>query len=101
MPMDLDYEWRFTDPDDRLTVHMVNLDSGRRMFDATLALERRPVTGWQLARVLMAYPFMTAQVIAGIYWQALRLWWKGAPFYPHPQEAEAAAGVDTKTERIT
>jgi DUF1365 family protein len=99
MPMDLDYEWRFTDPEDRLTVHMVNLDAGRRMFDATLSLERRPVTGWQLARVLLAYPFMTAQVIAGIYWQALRLWWKGAPFYPHPQEAEAPTGAASKTEK--
>jgi hypothetical protein len=28
---------------------------------------------------------MTAQVIAAIYWQALRLKLKGAPFHPHPR----------------
>jgi DUF1365 family protein len=25
------------------------------------------------------------QVIAGIYWQAFRLWVKGCRFYPHPE----------------
>ena len=33
----------------------------------------------------MRYPFMTAQVAAGIYWQAFRLWSKGTPFYAHPK----------------
>ncbi len=60
MPMDIDYDWRFSDPEDRLTVHMVNLSAGRPVFDATLTLTRRPITGWQLARVLAVYPLMTA-----------------------------------------
>jgi uncharacterized protein len=80
MPMDLDYEWHFTAPARRLSVHMVNVAAGTPIFDATLTLSRRPITGFQLARVLVAYPAMTAQVIAGIYWQALRLWWKGVPY---------------------
>jgi uncharacterized protein len=86
MPMELSYDWRFSQPGDRLHVHMVNLDRGRPIFEATLGLSRRPITGAQLALVLARYPFMTARVIAGIYWQALRLWWKGAPYYPHPRE---------------
>jgi DUF1365 family protein len=28
---------------------------------------------------------MTARVIGAIYWQALRLYLKGAPFHPHPR----------------
>jgi DUF1365 family protein len=27
---------------------------------------------------------MTARVTGAIYWQALRLWLKRIPFYPHP-----------------
>jgi hypothetical protein len=27
---------------------------------------------------------MTGKVIAAIYWQALKLWLKRSPYYPHP-----------------
>ena len=84
MPMEVGYDWRFGDPQNGIGVHMRNLAAAGRMFDATLKLEKHAVTGPALLRVLLAYPFMTLKVILAIYWQALRLWCKGAPFYPHP-----------------
>lgn len=85
MPMALDYDWRFTQPGDTLGVHMVNRRAGVEVFDATLALERRPITGASLARALASFPPMALKVVGGIYWQALRLWLKGMPFHPHPR----------------
>lgn len=85
MQMDVDYDWRFTDPTKRLTVHMENLDGPRRVFDATMTLKRQPISGTTLASTLVRHPVMTGEVIAKIYWQALRLWLKRARFYPHPK----------------
>jgi uncharacterized protein len=91
MPMDIQYDWRFTTPADRLAVHMVNRHDGGAFFDATLSLEARPITTRSLAAVLARYPLMTARVVAGIYWQALRLHLKGVPFHPHPAASRKAA----------
>jgi len=84
MPMDVSYDWRFTEPGERLGVAMSCDRAGRRVFDATLALRRREIDGAALARVLLRYPLPTAAVIAAIHWQALKLWLKGSPVHAHP-----------------
>jgi len=84
LPMDCEYDWRFTVPGEDLRVHMNVIREGVRTFDATLNLERRPFSGGSLARVLWRYPLMTAQVVGMIHWQALRLWLKRNPVHDHP-----------------
>jgi len=88
MPMDCRYDWRFTPPGDDLRVHMQVWREGVRQFDATQAMQRRPLDGRGLARVLAFYPLMTVQVVAAIHWQALRLWLKRNPVHDHPTLAE-------------
>lgn len=87
MGMDHTYEWRTTIPDDRLVVQIESLRAGRRAFDATLSLERRELSADNARRMMIRYPAMTAQVVAKIYWQALRLRLKGAPWHPHPERS--------------
>ena len=85
MPMDQSYRWRFTSPEDRLAVHMVNIDAqGQDLFDASLSLRRQPLTTMRLGLALLRFPLMTVQVMAAIYWQAFRLWSKRCPIFPHP-----------------
>jgi DUF1365 family protein len=84
MPMAADYDWRFGVPGERLAVNMQSHIGGERVFDATLDLSRREITGPALAQALLAFPCMTASVVAGIYTQALKLWWKRMPFHTHP-----------------
>jgi DUF1365 family protein len=84
MGMNVDYDWRFVDPGRGLFVHMENLESGRRIFDASMTLRRRPIGGRSLAGVLIRYPLMTLRIIAAIHYQAMLLKFKGAPFFIHP-----------------
>lgn len=88
LPMNRRYTWSFTSPAADLHVHMAVNDGAEREFDAHLSLRRRPLNGAQLARILLRYPLMTAQVMAGIHWQALRLWLKGVPVHDHPDKSK-------------
>ncbi len=84
-PMAMRYQWRSNTPGDRLAIHLANSTDEGTVFDATLALRAEPLTAGNLNRMLLRYPLMTAKVAAAIYWQALRLFIKRMPLYPHPK----------------
>jgi len=88
--MDHTYEWAFSAPGEHLGVHMRNIQDGRVVFDASLALQRRPWNDATLAQVWFRYPAMSLFALTMIYWQALTLWWRGATFHPHPATLPAA-----------
>jgi len=83
--MDIEYDWRFTPPGERLHVHMEDRARGERFFAATLALARRPLRARTLARLLLGRPPAALSVLWAIYWNALLLWCRGAPFFAHPE----------------
>jgi DUF1365 family protein len=79
LPVDMDYAFALTLPGDHLVAHMETVKAGSTCLDATLSLDRRPWNAEEIRLALLRYPAMTATVMAGIHWQALRLWWKGVP----------------------
>jgi DUF1365 family protein len=88
MPMEQSYDWTVTAPADRLVVRIASRERGRQPFEATLRLERRPLTRRTLARALLDGSLLPMKVVAAIHWQALRLRRKGVPFFPHPRHRE-------------
>ncbi|MBR9885735.1 MAG: DUF1365 domain-containing protein [Oceanospirillales bacterium] len=83
MPMNAHYRFRIVPPDKRVSVCIRQCDSdGSSLLHATFTGKRQPLTDARLVRTFLLYPLMTVKVIAGIHWEALRLWRKGVPLQP-------------------
>ena len=87
MSMNIDYRWRLSEPSDVLKVHLANYQGTEELFVAGMTLRRRDLNHKQLRRMMVRYPLMTARITAGIYYQALKLWWKKCPYYDHPKKS--------------
>jgi len=86
MPMSIDYNWVFHNPNDNLYVYMQNRNHGetRVIFDTTLQLKKKPLTAGNVVRYFIQFPFVTFKTMLAIYFQALILLIKRMPFYTHP-----------------
>ncbi|NLT05140.1 MAG: DUF1365 domain-containing protein [Solirubrobacterales bacterium] len=83
--MDHRYDWRVSEPGERIAVHIDELDDdGATIFDATLSLRRSALTRRELSRALARFPLTSLRVLSLIYVNALALKLRGAPYHPHP-----------------
>jgi hypothetical protein len=84
------YAFRFSAPAATVRVLIHETRDGAPLLDATLAGERRALTDRALLGEALRMPWMTLKVIAGIHWEALKLWLRGARFHrkPAPPEPE-------------
>ena len=89
--MEVDYDWRFSAPGKKLNVAMADSKDGETFFKAALSLNRKPLSARNLAWALGRFPFLTVQVLFGIYWHALLLRLKGCEFQPHPQHLTSSS----------
>lgn len=96
-PIDMEYRWISTAPDESLLVHMENWREGACHMDATLSLERQAWAPSRLNRILWQQPWLTIKVPLAIYWQALKLWLKRVPPYGH----QTAPASERSTTEIT
>ncbi|MBT6277707.1 MAG: DUF1365 domain-containing protein [Chromatiales bacterium] len=88
MPMEQTYCWRFSAPDEHLSVRMETRQDGEPLFTAGLNLAAVPLTRSAIAESVARFPLMTAKVVGGIYWNALMLKLKGTPFHSNPKHLE-------------
>ena len=103
MQMNMEYSWKVGTPGEALSLHIdepeIGVSQQTRPFDVTMKLQRRPISTLELAKTLARHPFMTGKIAAAIYWQALKLWWKGCPFVPHPSRTGKAGSTEPSSER--
>ena len=85
-PMSQHYRWTFSFHGPDLRVHMNVLQGDEKQFDATLVVRRSRLDRKTIHRSLRQFPLEAFKVTAGIYWHAIKLKFKGAPFYTHPDK---------------
>lgn len=90
LPLDMTYRWRFNTPGEAIELHMATWQQGECHFDASLSLISRPATCSALLAGLARRPWMNLKTLAGIHFEALRLWAKGIPVHDHPQRKETS-----------
>jgi DUF1365 family protein len=83
LPMDCRYSFRGCTPHARASVIINQSDREGLLLTASFTGRRAPLSDANLLRCFLAYPLMTFKVIAGIHWEALRLWRKRIPVYRH------------------
>ncbi|HXQ50772.1 MAG TPA: DUF1365 domain-containing protein [Stellaceae bacterium] len=93
MAMECRYEFRLAAPGERLAVYIRQSDSQGPILHASLEGSRAPLSDRTLARAFLRYPLMTLKVIAGIHWEAVRLWRKGLTIVPRPTAPRDAVTI--------
>ncbi|MGO4914363.1 DUF1365 domain-containing protein [Pseudogemmobacter sp. W21_MBD1_M6] len=82
-PVEGGYVFRFDITQTRIGIWIdYTSDSGSLL--ATLTGKRRPLTNAAILRACLRRPFGARRVLGLIYWQALKLRWKGAAYRPRP-----------------
>jgi len=76
-----------------MALAITSRDAGGPLLSAVLDLRREPLTDRALLRTLAAMPLMTFKVVAGIGWEAFRLWLKGVPVHRLPVAPAEAVTV--------
>ena len=100
MGMAMTYHFRIIPPAARVAVAIETRDADGPMLEAVFAARRQELTDAALLRAFFAYPLLTLKVVAGIHWEALKLWRKGMRLQPRPQPPTELVTVGT-TQRAT
>ena len=84
LPMEMRYRFHLKPPAERFTIAIEDHDRDGLMLTASMSLTRTALSDRAILGLLARFPLMTLKVVAGIHWEALRLWLKRIPFHSRP-----------------
>lgn len=100
LPLNLRYRFRIAPPADTAAVSVHVHDEQGLLVAASLSAKRMELTNGALLKTFIAFPLLTLKVVAGIHWEALKLWLKGVKVHtkPAPPERQVTLGVEERYE---
>ncbi len=93
IPMDCRYRFHFRLPGERFSFAIHQNDAAGPLLMARMKSRREPLNDQTLRAALKASPLMSFKTLAAIHWEALRLFFKGAPVQPEPPLPKTPASV--------
>ena len=84
MGLDLTYAFRVRPPKSNFAITIDVGDAEGTILSARHLGRRVELSDGALLRAFAAIPFLALQVVAGIHWEALKLWLKGVALHAHP-----------------
>ena len=78
------YRFTLSEPAEQLRVLIHETREGTQILDANLACERRALSDGNVLKQVLMMPLMTLKVVAGIHWEALKIWLRGGRFHGKP-----------------
>lgn len=81
--MGMSYDFRINLPGHKQVVIINASDEQGKVITASYTATRHALNASTLTRVFFKIPLLSAKVVAGIHWEALRLWIKGVPLFKH------------------
>jgi hypothetical protein len=90
MDMNLTYAFRVKPPAETFSLAIEVGDALGKLMTARQLARRVEASDASLLRLALQIPFVTLKVIAGIHWEALKMWAKGIALRKHPPPPEHA-----------
>jgi len=84
-PMDLAYAFRVRPPGEAVGLTIQVSDAQGPVLHTAFSAPRRAMDDRAIAQAFASAPLLALKVLAGIHWEALRIWLKGARFHARPK----------------
>jgi hypothetical protein len=94
MDMPMRYHFRLRPPDETVAVRILETDADGPVLAALFHGHRRELTSATVVSQCLRFPLMTVKVVAGIHYEAAKLWLKGMRFFSRPKPPPAASFGD-------
>ncbi len=93
MDMNMRYDFRITDPGQRVGVGIRTSSFATPVMNAVLTGVRKHLTDRNLLILSLTIPAVTLKAIVAIHWEAMRLWLKGLRFHRRPIASEGMSTI--------
>lgn len=88
------YHFHILPPGKAVRLRINETEKGEPLLVATFTGDAQTLGTARLASCLLKFPLMTWKIVAGIHWEALKLWLKGARFRSSPPPPETVSYRD-------